>query len=155
MNEGKLTSVQLTQAYVNRIVALNKRGPGLNTVTQFNQDALLEAAASDERRKAGQLLGPADGLPILMKDLVDVKGMYTSNGNFSLRDSYPANDSGIARNLRKAGVVILGKLGLTEYANSFGRQPQGFGNLTGQVLNGLDTDATPVGSSSGSGTASA
>ncbi|MBJ7521575.1 MAG: hypothetical protein JHC84_17885, partial [Solirubrobacteraceae bacterium] len=155
MNEGKLTSVQLTQAYIDRINALNKRGPGLNAVTQFNKNALLEAAASDERRKAGELLSAADGLPIVMKDLVDVKGMYTSNGNWSLRNSFPANDSGIARNIRKSGVVILGKLGLTEYANSFGNQPQGFGNLTGQVLNGLDTDASPVGSSSGSGTASA
>ena len=97
--------------------------------------------------------GPAHGLPILLKDLIDVKGMYTSAGNFSLRNSFPETDSGIAKKLRASGVVILGKLGLSEYANSFGNQPSGFSNLTGQVIHGLDADQNPSGSSSGSGTA--
>src|SRR5580765_1446243 len=155
MNEGKLTSVDLTKAYIERIEALNKRGPGLNAVTQYNPDALKEAAQADARRKAGHLLGPADGLPILMKDLIDVKGMYTSAGNYSLRKSFPATDSGIVENLRAHGVVILGKLGLTEFANSFGNQPSGFSNLTGQVINGIDADQNPSGSSSGTGAAMA
>ena len=64
-----------------------------------------------------------------------MKGMYTSAGNFSLRNSFPAIDSGVAKKLRENGVVILGKLGLSEYANFFGNQPSGFSNLTGQVLN--------------------
>ena len=68
-----------------------------------------------------------------MKDLIDVKGMYTSAGNYSLRNSFPATDAGIAKKLREHGVVILGKLGLSEFANSFGNQPSGFSNLTGQV----------------------
>ncbi len=153
MQEGKLTSVELTQQYIDRITALNKRGPGLNAVSQYNAEALNEARAADARRAAGKELGPADGLPILLKDLIDVKGMYTSNGNFSLRKSFPPEDSGIAKKLRASGVVILGKLGLTEWANSFGSQPSGFANLTGQVLHGLDTDQNPSGSSSGSGTA--
>ena len=71
-----------------------------------------------------------------------MKGMYTSNGNYSLRNSFPETDSGIAKKLRESGVVILAKLGLSEYANSFGNQHSGFSNLTGQVLNALDTDAT-------------
>ena len=95
------------------------------------------------------------GLPILLKDLIDVKGMYTSAGNWSLRNSYPSTDSGVAAKLREHGVVILGKLGLSEYANYFGRQASGFSNLTGQVLHGLDTDQNPSGSSSGSGSAGA
>ena len=73
MQDGDLTSVQLTRAYIDRIEALNKRGPGLNAVTQLNPNALKEAEASDKRRAMGHLLGPADGLPILMKDLIDVK----------------------------------------------------------------------------------
>ena len=52
--------------------------------------------------------------------------MYTSNGNYSLRNSFPEDDSGIVKKLRASGVVILGKLGLSEYANSFGNQPSGF-----------------------------
>jgi Asp-tRNA(Asn)/Glu-tRNA(Gln) amidotransferase A subunit family amidase len=155
MQDGDLTSVELTRAYITRIAALNKRGPGLNAVTQFNADALKEAALMDKERADGHLRGPAHGLPILMKDLVDVKGMYTSAGNYSLRNSFPPTDAGITKKLREAGVVILGKLGLSEFANSFGNQHSGFSNLTGQVLNGIDTDAGPSGSSSGTGAAMA
>ena len=155
MDAGELTSVELTKAYIKRIEALNKRGPGLNAVTQLNPDWLEEARASDERRAEGHLLGPADGLPVLMKDLIDVKGMYTSAGNFSLRRSYPAEDAGLMKHLRERGVVILGKLGLSEFANFFGDQPSGFANLTGQVLNGIDADQNVSGSSSGTGAAAA
>ena len=155
MEDGELISVELTQAYIDRIEALNQAGPGLNAVSQLNKAALVEAKKTDELRAAGKILSPAMGLPILLKDLIDVQGMYTSAGNWSLRDSYPATDSGVAAKLKEHGVVILGKLGLSEYANYFGRQASGFGNLTGQVLNGLDTDQTPSGSSSGSGTAGA
>ena len=89
MEDGTLTSVQLTRAYIARIAALNKRGPGLNAVTQLNKDALKDAALLDKERAEGQLRGPAHGLPILLKDLIDVKGMYTSAGNYSLRNSFP------------------------------------------------------------------
>jgi amidase len=155
MATGRLTSVQLTLAYLDRIQALNKRGPGLNAVTQLNPDALREAAGADQERRAGQLRGPAHGLPILLKDLIDVSGMYTSAGNYSLRHSFPATDAGITKKLRAHGVMILGKVGLTEFANSFGNQPSGFANLTGQVLNGIDADQNPSGSSSGTGAAMA
>jgi amidase len=155
LQDGDITSVELTRAYMTRIAALNKRGPGLNAVTQFNPDALKEAALADQRRSDGELLGPADGLPMLMKDLIDVKGMYTSAGNYSLRNSFPEQDAGLVKKLRQSGVVILGKLGLSEFANFFGSQHSGFSNLTGQVLNGLDTDAGPSGSSSGTGAATA
>jgi amidase len=155
MADGELTSVQLTQAYLVRIDALNKRGPGLNAVTQIDPDALKQAERADRERAAGHLRGPAHGLPILLKDLIDVKGMYTSAGNYSLRNSYPATDAGISKKLRDSGVVILGKVGLSEFANSFGSQPSGFSNLTGQVLNGIDADQNPSGSSSGTGAAMA
>ncbi len=151
MEDGDLTSVQLTRAYMLRIAALNKRGPGINAVTQYNADALKDAALLDKERADGHLRGPAHGLPIVFKDLIDVKGMYTSNGNYSLRNSFPETDSGIAKKARESGLVIMAKLGLSEYANSFGNQHSGFSNLTGQVLNGLDTDAGPSGSSSGTG----
>jgi Asp-tRNA(Asn)/Glu-tRNA(Gln) amidotransferase A subunit family amidase len=155
MAEGKLTSVELTKAYITRIEALNKSGPGINAVTQFNAQALKDAAKLDAERAAGTLRSPAHGLPILLKDLIDVEGMATTNGNFSLRDSFPAEDSGLAKKLRAAGVVILGKVGLSEWANSFGNQPSGFSNLTGQVLNAVDADQNPSGSSSGTGAAGA
>lgn len=155
MEAGELTSVELTKAYIERIEALNKSGPGLNAVTQLNKNALKEAARMDRLRAEGTVLSPAHGLPVLLKDLIDVEGMYTSAGNYSLRNSFPETDSGVAKKLREAGVVILGKVGLSEYANSFGNQPSGFANLTGQVLNALDADQNPSGSSSGTGTAGA
>ncbi len=155
LDEGTLTSVELTQLYIDRINALNKSGPGLNAFTQLNKHALEEAAHADELRAAGTVLSPSMGLPVLMKDLIDVKGMYTSAGNYSLRNSYPAQDAGLVKKLRANGVVILGKVGLSEYANYFGNQPSGFSNLTGQVLNGVDADQNPSGSSSGTGSAMA
>ncbi len=155
MQDGRLTSEALTRAYMARIDALNKRSAGLNAVAQINPDALREAAAADRARARGQIAGPAQGLPILLKDLLDVKGMYTSAGNFSLRASFPAEDSGVVKKLRASGVVILGKTGLSEFANSFGNQPSGFSNLTGQVINAIDADQNPSGSSSGSGSAGA
>src|SRR5882757_7600358 len=142
MAEGKLTSVELTRAYIKRIYALNK-------------DALSEAAELDKERADGTIRGPAHGLPILMKDLIDVKGMYTSAGNFSLRNSFPEQDAGLVKKLRQNGLVILGKTGLSEFANFFGNQPSGFSNLTGQVINGIDADQNPSGSSSGTGAAMA
>jgi len=153
LEAGEITSVELTEAYLERIEALNKTGPGLNAVTQINKYALAEAEKSDEERALGEDLGPAMGLPILLKDIIDAKGMYTSAGDWALRDSYPEKDSGVAKELRAHGVIVLGKLGLSEWANSFGSQPSGFSNLTGQVLNALDAAQGPSGSSSGSGAA--
>src|SRR3954454_12714119 len=155
IEEGKLTSVELTRAYIARIAALNKRGPGLNAVTQLNANALKDAALLDKEQREGHVRGPAHGLPILLKDLIDAKGMYTSAGNFSLRNSFPANDSGVAKKLRENGVVILGKLGLSESANFFRNQPSGFSNLTGEVLNAVDADQNVSGSSSGTRAAGA
>lgn len=153
MKERKLTSVELTKAYLARIAALNKSGPGLNAVSQINPQALAEAHRADELRARGKVLGPAMGLPILLKDIIDAKGMYTSAGDWALRASFPEKDSGVAKQLRAHGVVVLGKTGLSEWANSFGSQPSGFSNLTGQVLNANDTAQGPSGSSSGSGAA--
>ena len=66
------------------------------------------------------------GVPIVLKDIIDATPMYTTAGDWALRESFPEKDSGVARNLRAHGVVILGKLGLSEWANSFGSQPSGF-----------------------------
>lgn len=153
MQDGTLTSVQLTRAYINRIAALNKSGPGINAVTQLNPDALKEAAIADKERADGHVLGPAHGLPIILKDIIDATPMTTTAGDYALRNSVPAEDSGVTKKLRASGVVILGKAGLSEWANSFGSNPSGFSNETGQVLNAIDADQNPSGSSSGSAAA--
>ena len=155
LEKGQITSVELVKDYYARIAALNKAGPGLNAVTQLNPVALEEAKKADQERRKGIKLGPAMGLPILLKDIIDATPMYTTAGDWALRESFPEKDSGVARNLRAHGVIILGKLGLSEWANSFGSQPSGFSNVTGQVLNANDSATTPSGSSSGSGAAAA
>ncbi len=155
LEKGQLTSVQLVKDYFARIAALSKAGAGLNAVTQLNPLALEEAKNTDKLRKRGIILGPLMGVPIGLKDIIDATPMYTSAGDWALRESFPEKDSGVARNLREHGVVILGKLGLSEWANSFGSQPSGFSNLTGQVLNANDAAEGPSGSSSGSGAAEA
>src|ERR1700744_6206353 len=81
LKSGQVTSVQLVRAYLARIAALNKAGPGLNAVTQINPDALADAAESDWERSQGIDLGPAMGLPILLKDIIDPTPMYTSAGD--------------------------------------------------------------------------
>ncbi len=155
LRSGELTSVELVKDYEARIDAINKAGPGLNAVTQINPDVMKEAKKADKELANHEYLGPAEGLPILLKDIIDATPMYTSAGDWALRESFPEVDSGVARNLREHGVVVLGKAGLSEWANSFGSQPSGFSNLTGQVLNANDTAQGPSGSSSGSGAAAA
>jgi Asp-tRNA(Asn)/Glu-tRNA(Gln) amidotransferase A subunit family amidase len=155
LEDGQITSVQLVKDYYARIAALSKAGAGLNVVTQLNPLALEEARKADEDRRKGIKLGPAMGVPILLKDIIDATPMYTTAGDWALRESFPEKDSGVARNLREHGVIVLGKVGLSEWANSFGSQPSGFSNVTGQVLNANDTAEGPSGSSSGSGAAAA
>lgn len=155
LQSGELTSVQLVKAYEARIEAINKSGPGLNVVTQLNPDVMAEAKAADAERRKGKSKGPDAGVPILLKDIIDAKPMYTTAGDWALKETFPEKDSGVAKVLREHGVIILGKVGLSEWANSFGSQPSGFGNITGQVLNANDAAQGPSGSSSGSGAAAA
>jgi amidase len=160
LESGELTSLELVKAYIARIEAINKSGPGLNVVTQLNPNVLEEARQADAEHRLvakgkKKSLGPAAGLPILLKDIIDAKPMFTSAGDWALRESFPEQDSGVTKELRAHGLIILGKVGLSEWANSFGSQPSGFSNLTGQVLNANDTAAGPSGSSSGSGAAAA
>jgi amidase len=155
LRSGEVTSVELVKLYLARIAAINKSGPAINAVTQINPEAMAEAKAADKRLAKHEYLGPADGLPILLKDIVDATPMYTTAGDWALRESFPEKDSGVAKELRAHGVVVLGKAGLSEWANSFGSQPSGFGNVTGQVLNANDAAQGPSGSSSGSGAAAA
>ena len=100
--------------------------------------------------------GPLHGIPVLVKDNLDAFGMPTTAGSVALERSYPREDSTVVAKLRAAGAVLLGKTNLTEFANFLAaNMPAGYSSLGGQVLNAYDTDASPGGSSSGSGTAAA
>src|SRR6201991_3833079 len=156
MSAGTLTSVQLTHDYLDRIAAVNLRGPAINAVRSLNPDALAEARASDAARLSGHPRGPLEGLPVLLKDNIDVAGMPTTASSIVLEHSVPDKDAFVVGRLRPGGAVILGKVNLTEFAAWVSNnQSSGNGSLHGQVLNPYDTSADPGGSSAGSGVAAA
>jgi Asp-tRNA(Asn)/Glu-tRNA(Gln) amidotransferase A subunit family amidase len=156
MSAGQLTSVELTRAYINRIAAVNARGPALNAVRVVNPRALQDASVLDLERATGKQRGPLHGIPVLVKDNLDVAGLPTTAGNLALENSVPDRDSTVVAKLRAAGAVILGKTNLTEFANFMtSGMPNGYSSLGGQVLNPYDLDSGTSGSSSGSGSAAA
>jgi amidase len=156
LNAGTISSASLTEAYLQRIRALNSHGPALNAVRVLNPNAMKDARAADEQRRRRGPHDPLLGIPVIVKDNIDVKGLPTTAGSVALANSYPTQDAPLVAQLRKSGAVILGKANLTEFANYLTNgMPGGYSSLGGQVLNPYDTSQTPSGSSAGSGSAAA
>ncbi len=156
MDSGRVTSARLVRAYLARIGALNSRGPSLNAVRGLNPDAAAQARALDRERRVSGPRGPLHGVPVLLKDNVDVAGLPTTAGSVALAGSVPDRDAFVTAQLEAAGAVVLGKTNLTEFANfTTAGMPSGYSSLGGQVLNPYDLADTPSGSSSGSGSATA
>ena len=154
MTTGTLTSRALTQAYLERIAAIDDSGPQLNAVIDINPGALKEAEARDAERKARKSRGPLHGIPVLIKDNIDVAGMINSAGSLAFADNRPASDAFVIRHLRDAGVVILGRTNLSEWANFRStRSTSGWSSRGGQTKNPHVLDRNPCGSSSGSAVA--
>jgi amidase len=157
MASGKLTSVQLTNEYIARIIALDQPGAdhGVNSIIELNPDALALAQRADNLRKQGKVLGPLHGIPVLLKDNIDTGDkMQTTAGSFALFGKPALQDSTVAANLRAGGAVILGKTNLSEWANfrSF-ESTSGWSGRGGQTNNPYALDRNPCGSSSGSAAA--
>jgi amidase len=152
MNRQKLTSVQLTQFYLNRIRALN---PSLHAVIETNPDAVHEAVASDQHRRGYGSRGPLDGIPVLLKDNIGTHDReHTTAGSFALIGAHPAQDAKLVAKLRAAGAVILGKANLSEWANFRSlTSSSGWTARGGQTNNPYVLDRNPCGSSSGSAAA--
>lgn len=155
MDEGTLTARQLTGMYLDRISQLDSAGPKLNSFIETNQEALLIADQLDRERAEGTVRGPLHGIPIALKDNIDtVDTMKTAAGSLALVDSMPLQDATVAAKLREAGAILLGKAGLSEWANFRSTQSSsGWSGRGGQVRNPYIIDRNPCGSSSGSGTA--
>jgi amidase len=149
---GKVTAVAVTQAYIDRIKAMN---PSLHAVILIAPDALSQAAASDKRRADKKTLGPLDGVPILLKDNIDVAGMPTTAGSYALEANLPAQDSEVAKRLRAAGVVFLGKANTSQWAGLRTTDVFEGSTVGGTPHNPYDLSRTACGSSSGSGIAAA
>ena len=147
MTSGQLSSAALTAFYTERIDRLN---PALHAVITVNHNAAAEAAASDENRKANGPRGPLDGIPVLVKDNVQVAGMPTTAGSPALLAAEPGDAFVVAR-LRAAGAVIIGKANLSEWANFRStHSTSGWSTVGGQAANPYALDRNPSGSSSGS-----
>jgi amidase len=158
MKSGKYTSHSITEKYLQRIEEIDKRGPAINAVIEINPDALTIAKSLDSERKTkGSSRGPLHGIPILIKDNIDTADrMMTTAGSLALLGSTPAQDSFVARKLREAGAVILGKTNLSEWANfRSNHSSSGWSGRGGQTRNAYVLDRNPCGSSSGSGAATA
>ena len=149
--EGTITSRELVQACLDRIALLDRH---FGAVRCLAADALEQADNSDDVRRRGGPRSPLEGLPVLVKDNIDVAGLPTTAGTLALEHSYPSQDAPLVTRLRAAGAVVVGKTNLTELANFMTQDmPSGYSSLGGQVLNPYDTALTPSGSSSGSAAA--
>lgn len=155
MESGELTARSLTQMYLDRIEAVDKNGPKLQSVIEINPDALAIAQQLDEERSAGNVRGPLHGIPILIKDNIDSGDrMMTTAGALALTGNIASQDAFIVEKLRAAGAVLLGKTNLSEWANFRStRSSSGWSGRGGQCKNPFVLDRNPCGSSSGSGAA--
>ena len=122
----------------------------LNCIAELDGTAAEQAKAQEADKQDGLLAG----IPVLVKDNIDVKGLHTTAGSLALADNIAREDAPVVRNLRRNGAVILGKTNMTEFANYVtDGMPGGYSSLGGQVVHALDPKLSPTGSSSGSAVA--
>ena len=151
MEAGRETSRSLVEKYIGRIASLDRQGPALRQVLEVNPDALAIATGLDDERKAGRTRGPLHGIPVLVKDNVGTADrMTTTAGSLALEGSIPPVDSFVARRLRDAGAVLLGKTNMSEWANFRStRSVSGWSGRGGLGRNPYALDRNTSGSSSG------
>ena len=149
MADGRVTAVQLVDAYLARIAAYDQGGPALNSMIRLNPNARVQAAALDQERALRGARGPLHGIPIILKDNYDTADMPTSAGSIALAGSIPPDDAFQVRKLREAGAVILGKSNLHELAMGITT----ISSVGGQTRNPYDPSRNPGGSSGGTGAA--
>ncbi|MGH2614170.1 MAG: amidase [Thermomicrobiales bacterium] len=155
MSASEMTAHEITSMYIERIEAIDQRGPRLRSVMEINPDALHIARAADRERQTTRDRGPLHGIPMLVKDNIGTAdSMETTAGSLALVGARPRTDAFVAARLRAAGAVLLGKSNLSEWANFRSlRSSSGWSGRGGQCLNPYALDVTPSGSSSGSAAA--
>ena len=143
---GELTTRQVVQLYLDRIEAYDQQGPNINSVITLNPDALEEADRLDAAFRASGLVGPLHGIPVLLKDQVDVAGLPTTLGSIVRKDFVAAHDAFVVEKVKEAGGIILAKMTLGEMAGG-----DTYGSLFGATSNPYDLLRTAGGSSGGPG----
>jgi len=154
MEAGTLSAESITLAYLARIERLDGK---LNAVLAVSPDAIAQAKVLDEERSKGKVRGPLHGIPVLLKDNIESReDLPTTAGSLALADNFTGRDAFFVAKLREAGMVILGKTNLSEWANFRSeRSSSGWSGVGGQTVNPYDVTRSPCGSSAGSGVAAA
>ena len=149
MEAGHVTSAELTRMYLDRIEAYDDE-LNLNSITNINPNALEDAAALDRERAAGNIRGPLHGIPVIVKDNIDVAGMATTAGSAAFAGNIAQEDAFVVKRLREAGAVILAKANMSEFAR---RTVDSHSTFGGNVHNAYDPAKTAGGSSGGTAVA--
>ena len=155
MTSGRYTARQIADLYLQRIEAIDRQGPALRSVIEVNPDARAIADGLDTERRTKGPRGPLHGIPVLIKDNIDTADkMMTTAGSLALEGSIASKDAFVVERLRAAGVVILGKTNLSEWANFRStHSSSGWSGRGGLVKNPYSLDRNACGSSSGTGAA--
>jgi amidase len=147
-DSGALTAEKLVQICLARIQAYDRQGPSLRAVLTLNPKALDTARALDAERKAKGPRSLLHGIPIVLKDNYNTSDLPTTGGSVLLEGSIPPDDAFVVKKLRAAGVIVLAKVNMSEFASGGAHS-----SLGGQSLNPHDLTRTPSGSSGGTGVA--
>lgn len=145
---GEVSALEATEAYLERIARMDGNYASYITVTA--ERARADARRADAEIAAGRRRGPLHGVPVAVKDQFDTAGILTTNGSTILAENVPDADATVMARLREAGMVLLGKLNMSEYASG-----DAFRHPYGRPRNPWDTGRSPGTSSSGSGAATA
>jgi Asp-tRNA(Asn)/Glu-tRNA(Gln) amidotransferase A subunit family amidase len=149
---GRTTVHEVVQSHLDRIAAYDKRGPLINSLITVNPHALEEADRLDAALKAsGRLVGPLHGIPVIVKDNIDVAGLPMTSGFQGWKNYYPPDDAPLIKKIRSAGGIILAKSSLSEFALGIGDNINSV--VSGFTRNPYNTAFATGGSSGGTGAA--
>ena len=148
LEAGELSCRELVQAYLDRIETVDRGGPGINSIISINPKALEDAAELDAARAGSGPKGPLHGVPVVLKDQIDVAGMATTLGSVLFKDYFPDRDAFVIERLKRAGAVILAKTTLGEMGGG-----DTHGSLFGSTRNPYALERTVGGSSGGTAAA--
>jgi Asp-tRNA(Asn)/Glu-tRNA(Gln) amidotransferase A subunit family amidase len=149
---GRTTARAVTQVHLDRISAYDKRGPLINSLVTVNQHALEEADRLDALlRTTGRPIGPLHGIPVIVKDNIDVAGLPMTSGFQGWKNYYPSEDAPLVKKIRAAGGIILAKSSLSEFARGLGDNINSV--VPGFARNPYNTAFATGGSSGGTGAA--
>ncbi len=149
MTDGSKTAEALTNSCLARIAAHDRAGAGIGAMLRLNPQALDQARGLDTERARGNVRGQLHGIPIVLKDNIDVAGLPTSSGCLAMAGALPLRDASVVTRLQEAGAVLLGKTNLSEFSFEIRSRS----SLCGDVRNPFDRHVTAGGSSGGTAAA--